>query len=376
MPSLVPAQRPQLPRSAFEALLRGLSVDLERYPLIVGGLRGYFGAQMHPGEHNRRAVYDDALFVYAPALNLYRGFNGNTDPSSVREGYGQAEATRGMACLLPGFWPAYRFDVHGGSQPHEAICQRAADVEVLRDGRPPYRHRGRFGINIHRGGYRGTSSLGCQTVPPSQWPEFLDTAQQAARQLFGTGWKQRVVGYALFDQASYTGSENRPVAAAGSPRERALAFLEGTLRPVLQAMGARFASRHAEQLLLGTALVESDLTHRRQLGNGPARGLFQMEMATHDDIWRHYLAYQPALAALARGFKRSAEADAETELVENDRYACAMARLHYFRVRSALPASGAIRDLGQYWKDHYNTPLGRGTVEKFVQKWQAAMGTA
>ncbi|WP_157098735.1 hypothetical protein [Novosphingobium rosa] len=45
-------------------------------------------------------------------------------------------------------------------------------------------------------------------------------------------------------------------------------------------------SAAASDLLLGTAVHESGgFRWNRQLGNGPARGYFQMEVATHNDIW-------------------------------------------------------------------------------------------
>src|SRR5260221_162978 len=56
------------------------------------------------------------------------------------------------------------------------------------------------------------------------------------------------------------------------------------------------------ELLLGTALQESGLTYRVQLGGGPARGLFQMEPNTHDDIWDNFLKYRVPLATAVRAF--------------------------------------------------------------------------
>ena len=36
----------------------------------------------------------------------------------------------------------------------------------------------------------------------------------------------------------------------------------------------------------------------------------------------------------------------------------------------ALPKAGDIERQGQYWKTHYNTPLGKGVVTKYVYKVQ------
>ena len=52
-------------------------------------------------------------------------------------------------------------------------------MTVLRDGRR--RESGWFGINIHRGGHTTTSSLGCQTIHPPQWPAFIALVKQEMR---------------------------------------------------------------------------------------------------------------------------------------------------------------------------------------------------
>ena len=75
-------------------------------------------------------------------------------------------------------------------------------------------------------------------------------------------------------------------------------FLEQVIRPALQAID--LDSLAAEQLLLATALQESDLRNTVQMGGGPALGYFQMEPATHDDIWANFLRYRGALAGKVR----------------------------------------------------------------------------
>ncbi len=58
--------------------------------------------------------------------------------------------------------------------PYEALRQYG-NVTVLRNGIPVTdspEHR--FYIDIHRGGYGTTSSEGCQTIYPDQWPGFLN----------------------------------------------------------------------------------------------------------------------------------------------------------------------------------------------------------
>lgn len=138
--------------------------------VVLVGVRGYYRDSMGDKGTNQRGLYDDAFFW----LNLKTGFlasyNGNTDPSAYRKGRGTG-SKKGMANLKPGTW-RYQKGTHRG---YEAFTQ-AAKVTVSRDGFDgSYDDTGYFGINIHRGGTSGTSSLGCQTVPVSQWQDFKDT---------------------------------------------------------------------------------------------------------------------------------------------------------------------------------------------------------
>lgn len=146
-----------------------------------------------------------------------------------------------------------------------------------------------------------------------------------------------------------------------------LQFRTNIVRPVLQALGNH--SMAAENLVIGTAVQESNLHYLRQLNEGPARGLNQMEPATHDDHWQNYLAYRTELRGRVEAFLVPNQ-DRHAQLVWNLAYATAMCRLHYMRVPVALPGATNVAGLAAYWKQHYNTPQGRGTVAEFADKFE------
>jgi lysozyme len=195
MPTLVPLGKPRLSTDALLRLLQPFNVDRETYPLVVVGVRGYYRNSMGAPGVNDRGIYDDAMFLHTPSVTA--AFNANTDPSSYRPGTGSG-SKKGMACLTPGVWYVHRFDLHRSQ--YLALCQRAGTVTVTRDGNPPYDDIGHFGINIHRGSYRGTSSLGCQTIHPSQWDSFISLAVDQAHRYYGARWKLEVIPYILVAQ--------------------------------------------------------------------------------------------------------------------------------------------------------------------------------
>lgn len=167
--SMLPPSRPLQAPSKTAALL--LQNDV-RDAVAVVGIRGYYLATMGDPSRNDRGFYDDAIIVFSPSCHV--AFNANVDPGAWR---------KGIASLKPGVW-RYKPGTHGLSRPlsqrYPAFVQ-AMPVTVLRDstgdahGHPdpaPYEDTGMFGINIHRGGIKSVSSLGCQTVPPLQWGAF------------------------------------------------------------------------------------------------------------------------------------------------------------------------------------------------------------
>lgn len=127
-------------------------------------------------------------------------------------------------------------------------------------------------------------------------------------------------------------------------------------------------SDNAVNLLMGTAAQESHLgRYRKQLGGGPALGIFQMEPATFDDIVKNYLRYKPELAARIERVARISRFKAE-DLENNDLLATCMARVHYLRVREAIPSD--LEGWARYWKQYFNTPLGKGTEEEFIANYK------
>ena len=138
---------------------------------FIFGCRAYYLRTMGNPDKNDRNIYDDAIAVVGP--DTFAMFNANTDPSPFR---------KGVATLLAGVHP-YRFGKHGistpsGGYPAMRPNTKGEELPVKRDGedKVPSETPG-VAINIHRGGINTTSSLGCQTVHPTQWDAFYNLAK-------------------------------------------------------------------------------------------------------------------------------------------------------------------------------------------------------
>lgn len=146
------------------------------------------------------------------------------------------------------------------------------------------------------------------------------------------------------------------------------------VRPTLAVLGARYATDAAVNLVTGTALVESDLTYLRQLQDGPALGLWQMEPATFHDCWANFLRY-PQFSALATATRSLSVAggNVASELVWNLRLAAAMCRVRYYRSPLALPDAADAEGMSAMHKAAYNTPLGAANATINIPLFERAI---
>ena len=129
------------------------------------------------------------------------------------------------------------------------------------------------------------------------------------------------------------------------------------IRPTLKYIG--WHSLAAEQLVLGTGITESRLRYLKQIGSGPALGIYQMEPNTFDDLIDNYLKYRPEYQAI-ESLRDQRPTTHSEEIIYNLAYATAMTRAHYRRQKAALPLAGNAQAMSMYWKRYYNTHLGAG----------------
>jgi hypothetical protein len=142
-------------------------------------------------------------------------------------------------------------------------------------------------------------------------------------------------------------------------------FMEYVIIPVLESL--EMDSEAARRLMMGTALVESDLTHLRQHSRGPALGVYQMEKETYEDIMHRYFV-GPGQNEESRLRRTVMGNYSLMRMVYDLQYATALARIRYWMETEPLPDADNIHGLASYWKKHYNTVQGDGKVYVFENK--------
>jgi len=140
--------------------------------------------------------------------------------------------------------------------------------------------------------------------------------------------------------------------------------------------GVSHHSDEAVDLLMLTAAQESKMGRYLYQIKGPARGIFQIEPATHRDLHENYLKYKPGLLTKAASFLGKRDFTSHVDLVGNIPYQIVVARFQYLRFPKRIPGRDGFNDefdyifaLAEYWKKYWNTEKGKGSAQEATQNY-------
>lgn len=139
------------------------------------------------------------------------------------------------------------------------------------------------------------------------------------------------------------------------------------ITPVLKFL--ELYSKEAARLILFTSATESLCGHYlRQIGKsgyGPARGIYQCELNTFEDV-TNFINTNNNLKTLIDYLKVPGMEDI-TNLTINPAFSTAICRVHYLRIKEGLPDYNDIDGIWNYYKKYYNSFLGKATKDKFIE---------
>ena len=124
-------------------------------------------------------------------------------------------------------------------------------------------------------------------------------------------------------------------------------------------------SEDAADLVFKTGMAETGYKAIKQYGGGPALGFWQVEPATINDTIENYVKYRSKLEKLLISLGYD-ETHSEIRVMSNIALQVAFCRLKYRRDKNALPKWNDLEGQSNYWKRVYNTELGKGTIQHFV----------
>ena len=123
-----------------------------------------------------------------------------------------------------------------------------------------------------------------------------------------------------------------------------------------------------------TALVESKLTHIKQMPTGPALGFFQVEWATYLDVVRYLGSNRRLFTLILHWCERDYLPTNQSTLMTDMALNVLIARVKYWMQSEPLPPCLDAHGLANYYKKYYNTYKGDAVIDTFVKAYQDAKG--
>lgn len=148
--------------------------------------------------------------------------------------------------------------------------------------------------------------------------------------------------------------------------------IKSLIKDVCVQLGEKYAKEEALDIIYATGLVESKYEYIEQIGTGPARSFWQVEPETAVDNCKNFISARPELmqrAADILGIDPYHFIDPQPDnwdwiLRTNIAAGILHCRIKYWRVPESIEHSP--EGLAKYWKEHYNTAEGAGSVEHFL----------
>lgn len=141
------------------------------------------------------------------------------------------------------------------------------------------------------------------------------------------------------------------------------------IKPTLELLHSDYVLASAEELLVFTCAAETFGGNYIKQVNGPALGIYQMEPETYNDIWQNFISGNSKLRLmLISNFDCHSMPD-EQRLIYDLRFATAMSRIHYLRVKEKLPDSNDVEAMWKYYKRYYNTPAGASMKDATLKRY-------
>ncbi len=145
---------------------------------------------------------------------------------------------------------------------------------------------------------------------------------------------------------------------------------DNIILPALTALGMK--TPNAVNLMLGTMAQESEMGKfivQQGIGMKGGIGVYQMQAPTYMDLWKRIIQPSTALRAKIRLMLCYDVMPPAERMASDIMLATLMTRIYYYAIPQPLPDKDDIIGLGTYWKEHYNTLNGAGSIQEFTDAY-------
>ena len=121
------------------------------------------------------------------------------------------------------------------------------------------------------------------------------------------------------------------------------------------------------QMMLAIAAQESHCgMYFKQVGGGPARGVWQVETRSSEDVLENFVAHKNGLADLLMSMYSPVLKYAH---IQSPLYNCAIARLILYRYPEAMPDLDDKDGMWEFYKHRYNSEYGAAEQHEWDKNW-------